>query len=144
MAFHRFPMIQSIPRIVPFHTQFHTHWFNFVPIFSIEFARVIVNFKDDQIFPAKVSPSNNFIGFIAIAGSLICLFMGASLLSIFELLYYFTVCMFIAYRKNKQIEPVARIEAIHFVSGNRNIQTPAPEPQGVFTYLPWILSFFRK
>lgn len=68
--------------------------FRFDFIFSTKFARVIVKFKDDQIVSTKVSASKSFTEFIAIAGSLICLLMGASFLSILELLYYFTVCMF--------------------------------------------------
>lgn len=105
---------------------------------STKFVRVIVSFKDDHMFSAKISASNNFTGFIAVAGSLICLFMGASLLSIIELLYYFTVRIYIAYENNKRIKPVARIETILFEPQN---QRPQHQMHGqgerpVFTYLP--------
>lgn len=73
----------------------------FHPIFSASFARVIVNFNDETLVPIKHSESLTRNEFFAIAGSLFSLFMGASLLSIIEMLYYIFVRIHSAHRADQ-------------------------------------------
>lgn len=56
--------------------------------FSSVFSRIIVYFKDDQFIPLIQSESQTLIGFLASCGGIFGLFMGSSLVSIIELIYY--------------------------------------------------------
>lgn len=80
------------------------------------------------------------MGFIATAGSLICLFVGASLLSIVEMLYYFIVRIYAAFSTNEQIgriEPITRIKPISFISqSSTSISHSTDSEPPVFAYLP--------
>lgn len=79
-------------------------------IFSSRFSYLVVNFKDDKYFVTKLSESSDFNSFISSVGSLIHLFMGASLLSFIELLYYVTIHSYVAYRANQRMQPDFRID----------------------------------
>lgn len=67
-----------------FHISFH---------FSSTYSRFIVYFKDDSIVPLIRSEYHTLIDFLANSGGLIGLFMGASMLSFIELIYYLTLRM---------------------------------------------------
>lgn len=97
--------------------QFTIHFINedlepiqtkFVCIFSATFSHVMVSFEDDQFIPRKRSEFHNLIDFLANSGGLFGLFMGASLLSFIELLYYLTLGMFFARRRSSKIHQAQR------------------------------------
>lgn len=105
--------------------------------FSTSFSHVIVTFKDEHLVPIKHFESYNRTDFIAIAGSLISLFMGASLLSIIEMFYYLTVRIHSAYRTDHRINPIIRIEPPPSPEPlDQRIRTTAPNQIPVFTFLP--------
>lgn len=108
--------------------------------FSVTYTRLIVNFKDELFIPNKQLAASSVTDFIATAGSLICLFVGASLLSIIEMLYYLTVRIYAAYRADDRIpriESIIQIKPISFISQNsRTISHSTDSEPPAFTYLP--------
>lgn len=63
--------------------------------FSSSFSRFVVFFKEDQVIPIIRSESHTFTDLLASYGGLVGLFMGASLLSFIELIYYLTIRMIV-------------------------------------------------
>lgn len=78
--------------------------------FSTTFSRIVVSFKEELFIPLKRSEFNSITNFFANAGGLFGLFMGASLLSFFELIYYFTLRIFFSRRKEHKIQQTQQIE----------------------------------
>lgn len=72
--------------------------------FSSTFSQIVVSFKEELFLPTKRSERNPINNFIANAGGLFGLFMGASLLSVFELIYFFTLRIIVSRRKQHKIQ----------------------------------------
>ncbi|KAF6207773.1 hypothetical protein GE061_016221 [Apolygus lucorum] len=75
---------------------------------GLEFARVKIFFKDEQIIPSRRGELFGVVDFLANCGGLLSLFCGISLLSICELVYYITIKFWanfhIAKKKYESIE----------------------------------------
>lgn len=69
--------------------------------FSAMFSRLVVKFMDDTFLASKLVDSITLIDFFAKVGGICSLFIGASLISFVELLYYLTLRLFFAYRSNQ-------------------------------------------
>lgn len=104
--------------------------------FSATYSRLIVSFNDEHFIPTTRMASSNYIDFLASAGGLFGLFMGASLLSIVELLYYFTVRIFFTYHKDHPITVGNRVPTIPFTTQRRAPPHTIQKQSYVFTYLP--------
>lgn len=83
-------------------------------IFSVSFSRLIVTFKSEMFVPFVRVENYTWADILSYIGGFCGLFVGASLVSIIELLYYFTIRAYFRYR---------------------NIQNPNGS-QPVFPYLP--------
>lgn len=68
---------------------------------------MVISFREEVLIPSKRAEINNFIDFLANAGGLFGLFMGASLLSIIELIYYFTLRIFYTKRAQQRTKRLA-------------------------------------
>lgn len=64
---------------------------------SAKFSRFTVSFDDELFAPTKRIENHSWSDFIASAGGLFSLCMGASILSIVELIYYFVLHIFVTY-----------------------------------------------
>lgn len=104
--------------------------------FSATYSRLIVSFNDEHFIPTTRMASSNYIDFLAGAGGLFGLFMGASLLSIVELLYYFTVRIFFTYHKDHPITVGNRVPTIPFTTQRQAPPHTIQKQSYVFTYLP--------
>lgn len=91
----------------------------FFSIFSSTFSRVVISFTEEQFIPQKRSESQSLIDILANAGGLFGLFMGASLLSFAELIYYLTLRIFFMRRHE-----------------NNLIRREVSSPDHVFPFLP--------
>lgn len=107
-------------------------WFNvikvsfFVNIFSSSFSRIIVSFKNEVYTPFKRVENYNWTDTLANIGGLAGLFLGASLLSIVELVYYSTLRIFFAFRdarKSKAQPPKRILYVVPISTGNHWIYT---------------------
>lgn len=88
-------------------------------------------------FFTKRTDRSSLLDFISSSGALAGLFLGASLLSIVEVIYFFTLRIFLARRTNRRI---ADFRAA-FSRSEPGFQ-PAPQPEinqtMLFKYLPWM------
>lgn len=89
---------------------------------SSTFTRLVIAFKEEQFIPQQRKESQNAIDFIANAGGLVGLCIGASVLSFVELIYYLTLRIFFARQRNDQM-----IE---------NPSIKAPKATRIYTILP--------
>lgn len=64
------------------------------------FSRLIVKFKNDKFAAANLVDSLETVDFFTKIGGICNLFVGASLISFIELVYYFTIRLFFANRSN--------------------------------------------
>lgn len=69
---------------------------------SDELARVIIFFRDTQFITSKRSELYGQTDFLANAGGLLGLFMGVSILSLVEVLYFFTLRVYYRLRKFRE------------------------------------------
>lgn len=65
------------------------------------FSRLTVSFKDDMFIAYNRVESYTWIDTLSYIGGFCGLLMGASVLSVIELLYYLTLRAFFAYRNNQ-------------------------------------------
>ncbi|XP_058456441.1 pickpocket protein 28-like [Malaya genurostris] len=65
-------------------------------------SRIVFHFKQDNFIPLKRSEINGLSDMIASCGGLLGLFMGVSILSLVEMLYYCTLRPYVVWRKSKQ------------------------------------------
>lgn len=70
------------------------HPLNPISFFSSTFSRLIVFFKQEQFMASKRLEFHSVTDFLANSGGLFGLFMGASLLSFVEFIYFFTLRQF--------------------------------------------------
>ncbi|XP_031638903.1 pickpocket protein 28-like [Contarinia nasturtii] len=74
------------------------------PEFKLEnstFSSLVVSFKEEAFIPSKRSEYHSATEFLASTGGLFALYCGASLLSLFKLLYYFTLRVFFTKREQR-------------------------------------------
>lgn len=64
---------------------------NFRFVFRRQYARIIISFKENQFLASRRSELYGVIDFVANCGGLLGLFMGVSVLSIVEVLYFPTL-----------------------------------------------------
>lgn len=93
--------------------------FTFWYYFSSTFSRLAVSFKDETFIPMTRSETHDMNDFIATFGGLFTLFIGASVLSIIELIYYSTIRIYFAYKNGKQMKNRKRSVILKFVAHNQ-------------------------
>lgn len=76
-------------------------YLNFYLFHSSTFSRLVISFRDEHHIPQERRESNNLIDILAESGGIFGLFMGASLLSFVELIYYLTLRMFLLRRQER-------------------------------------------
>lgn len=76
---------------------------------SIENAKLIVQFKESEFFAMKRSELYGMTDFIANCGGLLGLFIGVSLLSFVEVIYFFTIKCFSTYKIFQRAKVTTRI-----------------------------------
>lgn len=81
-------------------------------IFSASFSRLVVSFRDEVFNPYTRVEKRTWTDTLSYIGGLCGLFMGASLLSIIELLYYLTLRIFFTFRKPQEINNPNRNEHV--------------------------------
>lgn len=112
---------------------------NLILFFSAIFSSVRVSFKDEQYSVIKRADRYGLLEFISSSGALAGLFLGASLLSMVELIYFFTLRTFLSHRKDRRITDI-RAAFVRFEPKTQPIRQPVHEPKRnpiiVFTYLP--------
>lgn len=97
-----------------------------------------MSFKEELFTPTRRAEFFTMTDFIASFGGLFSLFMGASLLSIIELLYYFTLRIYFMYRNGHQITHIERVWVVPFQSQNLDItrRDTQNDQKRVYTFLP--------
>lgn len=65
-------------------------------------SRLIVAFKDNEFTALRRSEFYGYTDFLANCGGLLGLFMGVSVLSLIEAIYYFTLHLFCTYHLERQ------------------------------------------
>lgn len=75
-----------------------------INISSSTFSRVVMSFKEELFTPSRRAEYYTLTNFLANSGGLAGLFLGASLLSFIELIYYFTLRIFFTRRKQNKIK----------------------------------------
>lgn len=83
-------------------------------IFRDQLARVVIFFRDSEFITSKRSELYGQTDFLANCGGLLGLFMGVSILSLVEVLYFFTLRVW--YRLKKYRED--RLHRINFIEGH--------------------------
>lgn len=68
------------------------------------YTRVFISFKDEQFFSSRRAEVYTTIDFIANCGGILGLFMGISILSIVEIVYFSTLRLGCSLRKRRQIK----------------------------------------
>lgn len=104
-------------------------------ISSAIFSSVRVSFKDESFSVIKRADRSGLLEFVSKSGALVGLFLGASLLSVVELIYFFTLRIFLAHRQDRRVSDV-RDAFVRFQPQNQPIRQPRINPIIVFTYLP--------
>ncbi|KAJ6649409.1 Pickpocket protein 28 [Pseudolycoriella hygida] len=74
-----------------------------------QFASLSVFFKESQFITSKRSELVGFNDFVSACGGLLGLFMGVSILSIVEVIYYFSLRLFYSMRSNKVVDQRNRL-----------------------------------
>lgn len=70
--------------------------------FSASFSRLIVSFDEETFIPMVRTEMHSINDYIATFGGLFNLFIGASLLSVVELVYYSTIRIYFAYKEDRK------------------------------------------
>lgn len=102
---------QDLEKILTFKSEMKTNFINanfilFFINFSSTFSRVVISFKNEVFIPSKRSELNSITDFFANSGGLFGLFLGASVLSFFEIIYYFTLRIIFSRRKEHKIQQI--------------------------------------
>lgn len=69
---------------------------------NIDKSRVLITFKDEQFFASRRAEMYSWVDFIASAGGILGLFMGFSILSIVEIVYFSTLRIGCSLRKRRR------------------------------------------
>lgn len=67
-------------------------------------------FKEEDFIIVMRSETNTMSDFISSCGGLLGLFMGASVLSIVEVVYYFTLRLYFKLKRRQTVQPVGGIQ----------------------------------
>lgn len=107
---------------------------------SAIFSNVRVSFKDESFSVIKRADRYGLLEFISSSGALAGLFLGASLLSLVELIYFFTLRIFLSRREDRRITDI-RAAFVRFEPQTKPASQPIQEPAKknqiiVFTYMP--------
>lgn len=112
---------------------------------SAIFSSVRVSFKDETFSVIKRADRYGLLEFISSSGALAGLFLGASLLSMVELIYFFTLRTFLSHRNDRQITDI-RAAFVRFEPQTKPARQPIQQTKNnpiiVFTYLPWTVGDF--
>lgn len=68
------------------------------------YTRVFISFKDEQFFSSRRAEVYTLIDFVASCGGILGLFMGISILSIVEIIYFGTLRIGCSLRKRRQVK----------------------------------------
>lgn len=99
-----------------------------------------ISFKDETFSVIKRADRYGLLEFISSSGALAGLFLGASLLSMVELIYFFALRIFLSHRQDRRINDI-RTAFVRFEPQIKPVRQPIREPTKsnpiiVFTYLP--------
>lgn len=73
----------------------------FVILYRLQFSSLSIFFKENQFITSKRSELVGLTDFVSSCGGLLGLFMGVSILSIVEFIYYFSLRLFCSIRSEK-------------------------------------------
>ncbi|XP_031637927.1 pickpocket protein 28-like [Contarinia nasturtii] len=96
---------------------------------GMELARVKISFKRNEFVTSVRSEASNYTDFLSYCGGLLGLFMGVSILSIFEIIYYFTLrlgCM-LHILKSRKLNENDEVVPVESNIPNIKVVTPADE-----------------
>lgn len=65
-----------------------------------------ISFRKSQMETLRRTSSRNFMEFLAMCGGLLGLFLGISILSVVELIYYFSIYLFCVIRRSRIVNVV--------------------------------------
>lgn len=88
------------------------------------YTRVFISFKDEQFFSSRRAEVYTTIDFIANCGGILGLFMGISILSIVEVVYFSTLRIGCSLRKRRQIKQrrIQQLKILNEMNGEQNDQ----------------------
>lgn len=94
------------------------------PRHEIVKSRVLITFKDDQFLASRRAEMYSDVDFIANCGGILGLFMGFSILSIVEMVYFSTLRIGCSLRKRRQIKKrrLKQLKIIDELNGDGNVQ----------------------
>lgn len=83
------------------------------------YTRVFISFKDEQFFSSRRAEVYTLIDFVANCGGILGLFMGISILSIVEIIYFGTLRIGCSLRKRRQVKK-RRLQQLRELNGMNN------------------------
>lgn len=88
------------------------------------YTRVFISFKDEQFFSSRRAEMYTVIDFIANCGGILGLFMGISILSIVEVVYFSTLRIGCSLRKRRRIKQrrMQQLKILNELNGEQNEQ----------------------
>lgn len=91
-------------------------------------SRVLITFKDDQFLASRRAEMYTKIDFIANCGGILGLFMGFSILSIVEMVYFSTLRIGCSLRKRRQVKKrrLKHLKIIDELNGGGNVHEGSP------------------
>lgn len=101
---------------------------NFLFIFfsNMSYAYIMLFFKEDQFIALKRAELFGITDFIASCGGLLGLFMGVSLLSLVEIIYFCTIRWIYRLKGKTQVPPEANPPPIFIASDHHRMQSLSP------------------
>lgn len=92
-------------------------------------SRVLITFRDEQFFASRRAEMYSEIDFIASCGGILGLFMGFSILSIVEIVYFSTLRISCSLRKRRQVKKrrLKQLKIIDELNGGGNVHEASPE-----------------
>lgn len=95
----------------------------FVLMFRMQPSRLSIFFKDHQFISKERSELYDKTDFLAACGGLLGLFMGVSVLSIVEVIYYFTIRLNCTLRMRRTRKNLRKSQKNMFAPAEKNIPT---------------------
>lgn len=92
-------------------------------------SRVLITFKDEQFFESRRAEMYTIVDFIASCGGILGLFMGFSILSIVEMVYFSTLRIGCSLRKRRQNKKrrLKQLKIINDANGGGNLHEGSPQ-----------------
>jgi ABC-type Fe3+-siderophore transport system permease subunit len=72
-------------------------------------SEILVNFKNSQFYPLILQQQFTVLDFVSYIGGALGLFLGFSVLSFFEILYYFSIRIVLSFKQNQKVESEVRV-----------------------------------